>query len=127
MHIDGSTFTEELVYCDASEELIVLQRYCLIPHSVLTAAPFSLTFDTLIQAKVRAINRNGASEQSLANEENPSLEDKIQQEIESLKENLDKNVDPDDVAAKLRKKYRGAEDIELIQERAIEQQKKYMK
>ena len=44
-----------------------------------------------------------------------------------MKENLDKNVDPDDVAAKLRKKYRGAEDIELIQERAIEQQKKYMK
>ena len=84
MHIDGSTFTEELVYCDASEELIVLQRYCLIPHSVLTAAPFSLTFDTLIQAKVRAINRNGASEQSLANEENPSLEDKIQQEPVTL-------------------------------------------
>ena len=84
MQNDGSTYTEELVYCDASQELIVLQKYCLIPHSVLTAPPFSLTFDTLIQAKVRAYNRNGVSEQSLANEENLSLEDKIQQKPTTL-------------------------------------------
>ena len=77
-HSDGTTFTAETQYCDASQELIILQRYCLIPHSVLVEAPFSLTFDTLIQAKVRAINRNGQSALSDANSENPSLDDKIE-------------------------------------------------
>ena len=48
VHADGITFTEELTYCDASQSLILLQRICLIPHSVLTEEPFLLTFDTLI-------------------------------------------------------------------------------
>lgn len=78
VHSDGATFTAETQYCDASQELIILQQYCLIPHSVLVEAPFSLTFDTLIQAKVRAFNRNGQSEVSEANNENPSLDDKVE-------------------------------------------------
>lgn len=36
VHSDGTTFTEETQYCDASATLIRLQRFCLIPHSVLT-------------------------------------------------------------------------------------------
>ena len=59
VHKDGTTFSAETQYCDASQELILLQRHCLIPHNILVAAPFSLAFNTLIQAKVRAFNRNG--------------------------------------------------------------------
>ena len=75
---DGVTFTEETTYCDASQDLIRLQKFCLVPQRVLTASPYSLTFDTLIQAKVAAFNRNGWSVESVANVESTSLKDTIQ-------------------------------------------------
>lgn len=75
---DGVTFTEESTYCDASQQLILLQKFCLIPHSVLTAEPYSLTFDTLIEAKLEAFNRNGWSPESTVNTASGLLKDRIQ-------------------------------------------------
>ena len=73
---DGN-YSEETLYCDASAVLIRLQRFCLIRHSVLTQEPFSLTYDTLIQAKIEAFNRNGWSDPSDPNEAS-LLQDRIQ-------------------------------------------------
>ena len=77
VQVGGVTFTEESTYCDGSQQLILLQRFCLVPHSVLTATPYSLTFDTLIEVKVQALNRNGWSDASDANVAG-LLKDKIQ-------------------------------------------------
>lgn len=58
---DGTTFTEQLQYCNGLLSNIVTQTYCLVPETVLRSAPYSLAFDQLITAKVRALNRNGWS------------------------------------------------------------------
>jgi len=39
---DGSTFTQQVQYCNGQSSMIVLQAYCLIPETVLRAAPYSL-------------------------------------------------------------------------------------
>jgi len=53
---DGSTFTEQILHCDGTSAYIVSTDFCLIPETVLRAAPYSLLFDTLIEADVRALN-----------------------------------------------------------------------
>ena len=56
----------------------MLQKFCQIPQIVLTSDPFFLTFDTLIEAKLEAYNRNGWSIESSSNEVSDLLKDKIQ-------------------------------------------------
>lgn len=63
---DG-TFSVEPVDCDASQPLIFAQAFCVIPESVLLAAPYSLAYNTLIVAKVRAFNINGWTADSAEN------------------------------------------------------------
>ena len=39
----GSTFLEELTYCNGDNAQIKLEHKCRVPVSTLTAAPYSLT------------------------------------------------------------------------------------
>jgi hypothetical protein len=55
-------YSEELTYCDGTDTTIVAQAFCIVPGSVLRAAPYSLTFDTLVQAKLIACNLNGCGD-----------------------------------------------------------------
>lgn len=48
----SSTYVEELTYCDGSDSGIVSQLYCEIPMSVFISSPYSLSPNTLIEAKV---------------------------------------------------------------------------
>jgi len=41
---DGTTYTASDDYCDGSFSAIILNRYCHVPMSVLTASPFDLDF-----------------------------------------------------------------------------------
>ena len=74
---DGSTFTEQIQYCNGQSSNIVAQSYCLVPETVLRLPPYSLTFDTPITATVRALNRNGWSQMSAINSKN-GVDDIIQ-------------------------------------------------
>ena len=67
LQTDGTTFSEESTSCNGSNSEIVSQTYCLVPESTLRAAPFSLAFDTMIKAKIRAYNVNGWSDYSSVN------------------------------------------------------------
>jgi hypothetical protein len=58
--INGA-LVESLTYCDGSDVTIMTQMYCMIPMTVLRSSPFSLTLDTLVQAKIHAHNTRGWS------------------------------------------------------------------
>lgn len=52
---------EVIPQCDGSTSVIVFQRFCEIPMTLLTSAPFSLSASTLIKAQIRAQNKIGWS------------------------------------------------------------------
>lgn len=64
---DGSTYTEETNYCDASTATIIADKYCLVPMTVLRASPYSLSYGTLVVAEVQAYNAKGWGALSIAN------------------------------------------------------------
>ena len=58
---DGTTFSTDATNCDGSDSTIMANTECTIPLSVLTAAPFSLTLNTDIYARVTATNSKGST------------------------------------------------------------------
>ena len=63
----GGSYVPDLTNCDASDSGIASQLYCEIPMSVFLSSPYSLTPNTLIEAKVKAYNSNGESAFSTPN------------------------------------------------------------
>jgi hypothetical protein len=63
---NGSTYSEQLKYCNGSNASIISARSCTIPTVVLTSAPFSLTSGSGVYAKVVAKNGVGNSSSSTA-------------------------------------------------------------
>jgi predicted phosphoribosyltransferase len=61
------TYDEELITCDESTPTIVGLHRCDILMTSFIAAPFTLTLDTLIVAKVTAINSIGMGPYSSVN------------------------------------------------------------
>lgn len=59
---DGTTFTADTTNCDGSLAAVVAARYCHVPMATLRASPFSLVYDQLIIAKIRARNAIGWSD-----------------------------------------------------------------
>ena len=57
--LDGITFTPLTSYCDGTSATILSNKYCDIPFTSFRSAPFTLTLDTLIVAKVAALNTIG--------------------------------------------------------------------
>jgi len=51
---DSLTFTEVVAECDGSQASIITTRECSILLTTLRATPFSLPFNNLIVAQVRA-------------------------------------------------------------------------
>jgi len=47
---------EDLIYCDGSQQQIILNMYCDIPMTTLRVEPYNLVKGTVIQARVRAYN-----------------------------------------------------------------------
>lgn len=62
--ITSGVFAETTVYCDASNSIIFIQRYCLVPMNILREAPFSLTYGLPVKAKLQAHNERGWSADS---------------------------------------------------------------
>ena len=62
---DGATFTEDVTHCNGATALIISQRTCTIPVSVLTSAPYSHDWGVEIYAIVSATNIIGESEYSV--------------------------------------------------------------
>jgi hypothetical protein len=61
LHSDGVTFSQETGTCDGvNVASIVSLRRCDIPIATLAEGAFSLTYGTLIQAKILAINAQGS-------------------------------------------------------------------
>lgn len=54
-----STWTIDSTNCGSSQSSLLTNLYCLVPMSVLTAAPHSLAFDAIVKAKVSATNSFG--------------------------------------------------------------------
>lgn len=54
-----STWTADTTNCDGSNASVMSNLYCIIPMSTLTSSPYSLTFDQLVQVRVRATNSKG--------------------------------------------------------------------
>jgi len=61
---DGVSYSMDSVNCDGSDPTIFAQKFCTVPFSALTQAPFSLTEGSSIYAKVVATNDIGDSEAS---------------------------------------------------------------
>jgi hypothetical protein len=55
------TFSLELINCDGSTSAIVAATACTVPVSILTSAPFNLTWGSSVYAKVIATNKYGDS------------------------------------------------------------------
>ena len=53
---DGATFTSDSENCDGSDPVIILERKCTVPISVLRAEPYNLPWGSYIYAKVQATN-----------------------------------------------------------------------
>ena len=49
-------FTKDLTYCNGGDSVVIAHLRCEIPMSVLRNAPYSLPFNTVVQAKVSAHN-----------------------------------------------------------------------
>ena len=60
-------FIEDTTYCNGADASIIANLYCLIPMTYLRSSPFSLTYGTLITAKIAAYNQNGWSSSSSVN------------------------------------------------------------
>jgi hypothetical protein len=59
-HGDSSTdFSPELSYCDGSDLAVLETRRCTVPFTVLRAAPFNLSLNQLVAAKIAATNAVG--------------------------------------------------------------------
>lgn len=58
---------EDSVNCDGSSSTVKNNLYCIVPMSILTAAPYSLVFDQLVVATVEASNSFGFGTTSSAN------------------------------------------------------------
>lgn len=58
---DDTTYAEELTYCNGSQQSVIDDKYCMIPVSVLRAAPFSLDWGDSVYAQVFATNIKGDS------------------------------------------------------------------
>ena len=56
---------ERKALCDGDAQAVVM--YCLVAMADLRESPFSLTYDTLVRAKVLARNERGWSAESPAN------------------------------------------------------------
>jgi hypothetical protein len=68
LHSDGVTFSTELTFCNArTDATIINNRYCVIPVSTLSAAPFNLVQGDIVKARVLAANSIGDSQFSLHN------------------------------------------------------------
>jgi hypothetical protein len=61
------TFETETTYCDGSSTAVFAGLSCLVPVSVLTAAPFSLSAGATVQAVVEAHNARGWGPASVEN------------------------------------------------------------
>jgi hypothetical protein len=62
---DGVSFSTEPLYCNAELDTTIMDRgYCVIPMSILTATPFSLSQADLVIARMSASNVVGASSYS---------------------------------------------------------------
>jgi hypothetical protein len=68
---DGTTFTEELTYCDGSDPAITAALQCSIPSAVLNSSPYNIEWGQGIWAKVAAINAYGIS--AFSNEGNGGI------------------------------------------------------
>ena len=65
LHKDGSTLSSELTYCNArTDNTVIGNRYCVIPTTTLTAAPFLLVQGDIVRARVLAANIIGDSSYS---------------------------------------------------------------
>jgi hypothetical protein len=49
-----TAYSETTTYCDGSDGTILAQKYCLVPMSALTAAPYSLPLGRLVVAQAQA-------------------------------------------------------------------------
>jgi hypothetical protein len=58
---DGTTYSTELTNCNGNNNGIVSAASCLVPISVLRAAPFNLVWGASVSAKVSATNSAGQS------------------------------------------------------------------
>jgi hypothetical protein len=63
----SGSFETETTYCDGASSAVFSGLSCLIPVSVLTAAPFSLTAGDVVQAVVEAHNARGWGPASVEN------------------------------------------------------------
>lgn len=58
---DGTTYTEEMTYCDGADSTNFSDLQCTIPSAVLNSAPYNVPWGQGIYAKVAAINAYGIS------------------------------------------------------------------
>ena len=65
-HTDGVSYSADMVNCDGSTLLIVVEKQCTVPVSTLLNAPFDIPFGSSIFARVKAYNVIGSSEWSEA-------------------------------------------------------------
>jgi len=63
----STSWLTETTHCDGNSNDVFFNRYCVIPMSVLTTAPFSLTLNTLVQVRASALNTYGQSTPSYVN------------------------------------------------------------
>jgi hypothetical protein len=61
---DGVTYSEETVQCVGTDPTLVSTRECVVPLTLLRAAPYSLVLDDEIYIKIISINSFGESEYS---------------------------------------------------------------
>lgn len=62
----GTTWTAS-ASCDGASSTVILALKCIVPMSELTAAPYTLTFDSLVQVRIAATNSFGTSTWSTTN------------------------------------------------------------
>jgi hypothetical protein len=56
-HADGSTFSENTIYCDGVNTLTIINtRQCTIPITVITGEPYYLPWGSSVYADLQAIN-----------------------------------------------------------------------
>lgn len=63
----SSTWRTQTTYCDGNNNVVFFNRYCIIPISTLTNAPFTLALGTLVQVRALALSTYGQSTPSYVN------------------------------------------------------------
>jgi hypothetical protein len=71
---DGTTYTEDLTDCDASDSGIMSNMYCDLPMASLWASPYLLSFGETVYAKVAATNAIGQGDFSSPNSASVTVE-----------------------------------------------------